>query len=153
MVEMVWIVSPNYKITVCMYSENTWYQNYCCQNILSPKADVIWGFCPGYSLIIQNVFLFLQSIDHFEDLGPSVVMASPGMMQSGLSRELFEDWCIDKRNGTIIAGYCVEGTLAKVSCWSKQSELMPKANTCIMWHYLHKNHTVEVIINGDVWVW
>lgn len=58
--------------------------------------------------------IYLQSIDHFEDLGPSVVMASPGMMQSGLSRELFEDWCIEKRNGTIIAGYCVEGTLAKV---------------------------------------
>ena len=41
-------------------------------------------------------------------------MASPGMMQSGLSRELFESWCTDKRNGVIIAGYCVEGTLAKV---------------------------------------
>lgn len=41
-------------------------------------------------------------------------MASPGMMQSGLSRELFEDWCTEKKNGTIIAGYCVEGTLAKV---------------------------------------
>ena len=53
-------------------------------------------------------------MDHFEDIGPSVVMASPGMMQSGLSRELFENWCTDKRNGCIIAGYCVEGTLAKV---------------------------------------
>ena len=53
-------------------------------------------------------------MDHFEDIGPSVVMASPGMMQSGLSRELFENWCTDRRNGTIIAGYCVEGTLAKV---------------------------------------
>lgn len=40
-------------------------------------------------------------------------MASPGMIQSGLSRELFENWCTDKRNGVIIAGYCVEGTLAK----------------------------------------
>ena len=47
-------------------------------------------------------------------MGPSVVMASPGMMQSGLSRELFENWCTDQRNGVIIAGYCVEGTLAKV---------------------------------------
>ena len=56
-----------------------------------------------------------QSMDHFDDIGPSVVMASPGMMQSGLSRELFESWCTDKRNGVIIAGYCVEGTLAKVS--------------------------------------
>ncbi|KAL7988043.1 hypothetical protein Chor_006962 [Crotalus horridus] len=53
------------------------------------------------------------SMDHFDDIGPSVVMASPGMMQSGLSRELFESWCTDKRNGVIIAGYCVEGTLAK----------------------------------------
>ncbi|KAL4719861.1 hypothetical protein ACJJTC_019763 [Scirpophaga incertulas] len=40
-------------------------------------------------------------------------MASPGMMQSGLSRELFEAWCTDPKNGVIIAGYCVEGTLAK----------------------------------------
>lgn len=53
-------------------------------------------------------------MEHFEDIGPSVVLASPGMMQSGLSRELFESWCTDKRNGVIIAGYCVEGTLAKV---------------------------------------
>lgn len=36
------------------------------------------------------------------------------MMQSGLSRELFEAWCTDKKSGVIIAGYCVEGTLAKV---------------------------------------
>ena len=35
------------------------------------------------------------------------------MMQSGLSRQLFEAWCTDKRNGVIVAGYCVEGTLAK----------------------------------------
>ena len=35
------------------------------------------------------------------------------MMQSGLSRELFESWCTDSKNGVIIAGYCVEGTLAK----------------------------------------
>ena len=54
-------------------------------------------------------------MDHFDDIGPSVVMASPGMMQTGLSRELFENWCSDRRNGVIIAGYCVEGTLAKVS--------------------------------------
>ena len=53
-------------------------------------------------------------MEQFEDIGPSVVLASPGMMQSGLSRELFEAWCTDKRNGCIIAGYCVEGTLAKV---------------------------------------
>ncbi|KAA0189623.1 Cleavage and polyadenylation specificity factor subunit 3 [Fasciolopsis buskii] len=66
----------------------------------------------------NNPFCFrhisnLKSIEHFDDSGPCVVMASPGMMQSGLSRELFENWCTDKRNGVIIAGYCVEGTPAK----------------------------------------
>lgn len=69
-------------------------------------------------IAINNPFVFkhisnLKSIDHFEDVGPCVVMASPGMMQSGLSRELFESWCTDPKNGVIIAGYCVEGTLAK----------------------------------------
>lgn len=72
---------------------------------------------PGLFFVCSTVIMFVlpQSIEHFEDIGPSVVMASPGMMQSGLSRELFESWCTDKRNGTIIAGYCVEGTLAKVN--------------------------------------
>ncbi|CAH2240923.1 jg9659 [Pararge aegeria aegeria] len=58
-------------------------------------------------------FDLIKGIDHFEDIGPCVIMASPGMMQSGLSRELFESWCTDPKNGVIIAGYCVEGTLAK----------------------------------------
>lgn len=58
-----------------------------------------------------------QNIEQFDDIGPCVIMASPGMMQSGLSRQLFEAWCTDKRNGLLIAGYCVEGTLAKVTKW------------------------------------
>jgi len=69
-------------------------------------------------IAVNNPFVFkhisnLKGIDHFEDIGPCVILASPGMMQSGLSRELFESWCTDKRNGCVIAGYCVEGTLAK----------------------------------------
>src|ERR1700730_3261001 len=44
---------------------------------------------------------------------PCVIMASPGMLQNGLSRELLEMWCSDSRNGLVITGYAVEGTLAK----------------------------------------
>ena len=43
-----------------------------------------------------------------------IIFLDPGMMQSGLSRELFENWCTDAKNGCIVAGYCVEGTLAKM---------------------------------------
>ena len=48
----------------------------------------------------------------FDAMGACVVMASPGFLQDGVSRHLFERWCDDERNGVIIAGYSVEGTLA-----------------------------------------
>ena len=58
-------------------------------------------------IAVNNPFKFkhisnLKGLSEFEDSGPSVVMASPGMLQSGMSRELFERWCGDKRNGLII---------------------------------------------------
>ncbi|XP_024376319.1 cleavage and polyadenylation specificity factor subunit 3-I isoform X2 [Physcomitrium patens] len=67
---------------------------------------------------VSNPFDFkhiqpLKNIDGFDDIGPAVVMASPGGLQSGLSRQLFDIWCQDKKNSCIIPGYVVEGTLAK----------------------------------------
>lgn len=66
----------------------------------------------------HNPFVFkyirpLMDTRSFDDSGPCVVLASPGMLQSGLSLELFERWCGDRRNGIIMAGYCVDGTIAK----------------------------------------
>ncbi|KAK7318750.1 hypothetical protein RJT34_03457 [Clitoria ternatea] len=55
----------------------------------------------------------LSSIDVFKDVGPCVVMASPGGLQSGLSRQLFDLWCSDKKSACILPGYVVQGTLAK----------------------------------------
>ncbi|XP_057964143.1 cleavage and polyadenylation specificity factor subunit 3-I-like isoform X1 [Malania oleifera] len=55
----------------------------------------------------------LKSIENFVDVGPSVVMASPGGLQSGLSRQLFDMWCSDKKNACVLPGYVVEGTMAK----------------------------------------
>jgi cleavage and polyadenylation specificity factor subunit 3 len=42
------------------------------------------------------------------------MLASPAMLQNGVSRELLERWCPDPRNGVIMAGYSIEGTMAKV---------------------------------------
>ncbi|KAG0644874.1 beta-lactamase-like protein [Tuber brumale] len=55
----------------------------------------------------------LKTIDRFEDVGGCVMLASPGMLQNGVSRELLERWCPDPRNGLVITGYSVEGTMAK----------------------------------------
>lgn len=69
---------------------------------------------------VSNPFSFeyirnLKSIDvhSFDDSGPCVVFASPGMLQSGVSRQLFDRWAADPKNGIIVAGYAVEHTLAK----------------------------------------
>jgi cleavage and polyadenylation specificity factor subunit 3 len=41
------------------------------------------------------------------------MLASPGMMQNGVSRELLERWAPSDKNGVVITGYSVEGTMAK----------------------------------------
>lgn len=56
----------------------------------------------------------LKSLDRFDDVGGCVMLASPGMMQSGVSRELLERWAPEQKNGVVITGYSVEGTMAKV---------------------------------------
>ncbi len=55
----------------------------------------------------------LKNLDRFQDVGGCVMLASPGMLQSGVSRELLERWAPDQKNGVIITGYSVEGTMAK----------------------------------------
>jgi cleavage and polyadenylation specificity factor subunit 3 len=55
----------------------------------------------------------LKGVDRFEDVGGSVVLASPGMLQNGPSRALLERWAPDAKNGVVITGYSVEGTMAK----------------------------------------
>jgi cleavage and polyadenylation specificity factor subunit 3 len=66
-----------------------------------------------------NPFMFkhilnLKGMEQYEDNGqPCVIMASPGMLQNGLARELLELWAPDPANGVIITGYSVQGTMAQ----------------------------------------
>ncbi|TIA72364.1 hypothetical protein E3P91_02008 [Wallemia ichthyophaga] len=65
----------------------------------------------------ENPFQFkfiseLGDLRKWQDKGPCVMLASPGMLQSGTSRELLERWAPDPKNGLIICGYSVEGTMA-----------------------------------------
>ncbi|KAE8147476.1 beta-lactamase-like protein [Aspergillus avenaceus] len=55
----------------------------------------------------------LRSLERFDDVGGCVMLASPGMLQTGTSRELLERWAPNERNGVIMTGYSVEGTMAK----------------------------------------
>lgn len=70
-------------------------------------------------ITISNPFIFKHvkyikgGRDSFKDTGPCVMMASPGMLQNGFSRELLELWAPNKANGLLIPGYVVEGTMGK----------------------------------------
>jgi cleavage and polyadenylation specificity factor subunit 3 len=55
----------------------------------------------------------LRNLDRFDDMGGCVMLASPGMLQSGMSRILLERWAPDQRNGVVMTGYNVEGTMAR----------------------------------------
>ncbi|KEY66430.1 hypothetical protein S7711_06170 [Stachybotrys chartarum IBT 7711] len=55
----------------------------------------------------------LKNLDRFDDVGGCVMLASPGMLQNGVSRELFERWAPSDKNGVIITGYSIEGTMAR----------------------------------------
>lgn len=112
--------------------EEYWSANPALQNIPIYFASALARKCMGvYQTYVhqmnrtiqdraaagRNPFDFLhihalRGARDLDDSGPSVVMASPGMMQNGLSRELFERWCTEQRNGVVIPGYAVEGTLA-----------------------------------------
>lgn len=67
----------------------------------------------------RNPFVFqhissLRSLDRFDDIGPSIMLASPGMLQNGNSRALLEKWCPDEKNLLFMTGYSVDGTMAKM---------------------------------------
>ncbi|BEI99005.1 hypothetical protein CcaverHIS631_0400480 [Cutaneotrichosporon cavernicola] len=51
-----------------------------------------------------------KRLDHRQ---PCVVMASAQFMSFGLSRELLEEWAPDAKNGVIVTGYSIEGTMAR----------------------------------------
>lgn len=66
----------------------------------------------------SNPFMFkhiveTQKKDDLEGSGPRVILATPSMLQNGLSRKIFEEYAPDPKNTIIIADFAVQGTLAK----------------------------------------
>merc|ERR550532_2470037 len=89
----------------------------------------------------------IKSRNQFQDVGPCVVFATPGMLQQGMSRELFEQWCPERKNGVIVAGYCVQGTLARTI----QSE--PREITSLSGFPIQLNmsvHYVRFAVHADM---
>jgi cleavage and polyadenylation specificity factor subunit 3 len=68
----------------------------------------------------ENPFQFrhishLRDVGRWKDDGPCVMLASPGLMHAGPSRQLLEKWAPESRNGLILTGYSTSGSMARVS--------------------------------------
>ncbi|KAK6464038.1 beta-lactamase-like protein [Scheffersomyces coipomensis] len=72
----------------------------------------------------------IKDVSKFQDFGPSVVVASPGMLQGGVSRQLLEKWAPDPKNLVVMTGFSVEGTMAK--------------------ELLKEPHTIQSSVNPDL---
>jgi cleavage and polyadenylation specificity factor subunit 3 len=91
------------------------------QNMPAKRADVLHVLpvlCRLSLLQYRNPFQFkhvsvLGAGMQFQDVEPCVMLATPSMLQSGFSRELFEAWAGDKRNTVLIVDFAVQGTLAR----------------------------------------
>mmetsp|Transcript_60274 Transcript_60274/g.135726 ORF Transcript_60274/g.135726 Transcript_60274/m.135726 type:complete len:692 (-) Transcript_60274:10-2085(-) len=85
------------------------YTNMCSEKVQEQanQCNNPWLFKYIKNMPDRHEFVAQES-----SLGACVVLAAPGLMNSGASRELFEVWAPDKRNGIIVTGYSVGGTLA-----------------------------------------
>ncbi|CAD5123149.1 unnamed protein product [Dimorphilus gyrociliatus] len=63
----------------------------------------------------RNMFEFkhIRAFDRsfIENPGSMVVLATPGMLHSGLSLQIFKKWAPFEKNMVIMPGYCVQGTV------------------------------------------
>ena len=99
---------PIYQASALARRAMTVYQTYI--NVLN--SDMKAAFEEANPFVFRHVN-HLAHAGGLDDVGPCVVLATPSMLQSGLSRELFEAWCGDSNNGVIIADFAVQGTLAR----------------------------------------
>lgn len=93
------------------------------------------------SFQIRNPFNFkfvqhLKSLVGFRDSTPCVVLATPSMLQSGISRELFDIWCADPKHGVIIADFAVQVNHKKSKIKKSQKTKIEKINKNQKKHFL-----------------
>ena len=85
------------------------YQTYI--GMLNEDMQKAWDTSTPF--VLRHVKHLTHGGRELDSHGACVVLATPSMLQSGLSRELFEAWCGDARNTVIIADFAVAGTLAR----------------------------------------
>ena len=109
--EEYWASHPEIQHVPIYYGSNLTHRSLTVYTNYLPAAD-------SRTATGRRVFDFqfvknIHSAEELDDSKPCVVLAAPAMLQSGMSRILFDRWASNPLNGLIISGYVNEGTLAK----------------------------------------
>mmetsp|Transcript_2264 Transcript_2264/g.8369 ORF Transcript_2264/g.8369 Transcript_2264/m.8369 type:complete len:625 (-) Transcript_2264:1924-3798(-) len=87
------------------------------------------------TFVKRNMFDFkhIQGFDRamMTQPGPMVVFATPGMLHSGMSLEIFKLWAPHPQNLVILPGYCVAGTVGNKVLHSTTGKVQVDNNTVI----------------------
>lgn len=87
------------------------------------------------TFVNRNMFDFkhIQGFDRsmITQPGPMVVFATPGMLHSGMSLEIFKMWAPNPNNLVILPGYCVAGTVGNKVLHSTTGKIQIDNNTII----------------------
>ncbi|XP_061385325.1 uncharacterized protein LOC133320744 [Danaus plexippus] len=102
----IWFISP--LNSICLSVFKTYIS--MAGDYVKQLADS--GKAPFHFKHIKTAARIDEVRDVIHKPGPCVILAAPGMLQSGTSRYLFEAWCRDKKNGIILTGYTLKRTLA-----------------------------------------
>ncbi|OMJ14331.1 Endoribonuclease ysh1 [Smittium culicis] len=117
------------------------YQTY----IHMMNSEIQKKFLTSNPFIFKNIS-YLNNVTHFDDVGPCVMIASPGMLQSGVSRDFFDKWAPDRRNGLVLTGYSVEGTLAR-TIMNEPMEVLTQQGIKIPRHEILPSHLI--LVHGE----
>jgi integrator complex subunit 11 len=96
------------------------------------KLFITWTNQKLLSTFVERNLFDFKHIKQFDKSytdqpGPMVVFATPGMLHSGQSLQIFKKWANDEKNMLIMPGYCVAGTVGhKVLSGQKEIEIDKK---------------------------
>ncbi|KAF7296571.1 hypothetical protein HMN09_01064200 [Mycena chlorophos] len=117
--EEYWKAHPDLHDVPIYYTSNSAHKSMAVYqtNINTMNANIRARFAQRDN---PFVFKYISSLSQsrgweksIADGPPCVVLASPGFMQTGPSRAVFELLAPDARNGVVITGFSIKGTLAR----------------------------------------
>ncbi|CDZ96827.1 metallo-hydrolase oxidoreductase [Phaffia rhodozyma] len=120
-VELLLILDEYWSKNPDLHSIPIYYGSHLARQCMEVYKQYIHSMNPSIRSTFskhENPFQFkhishLRDVARWKDDGPCVMLASPGLMHAGPSRQLLEKWAPESKNGLILTGYSTTGSMAR----------------------------------------